>query len=195
MSVTLLACGLLSYFYIPRAAMKKDFQAFLYLLNVLLLLIILGLTFLAQLIMPFLEVWLLDLLLFFNPKDKVMRAIVVKNFESHGNKNLKASLMFMVTLAFLVFTGANFKQIEFFIVSMSKFFAGANITAQKLDYAQSFSSQVSLDELKIRAFLDTQLARNNDGVVEEYGFQTQNVADIMDRKWRILLKQAGVDMD
>jgi hypothetical protein len=84
MSVTLLSCGLLSYFYIPRAAMKKDFQAFLYLLNVLLLLIILGLTFLAQLIMPFLEVWLLDFLLFLKPKDKVMRAIVVKNFESHG---------------------------------------------------------------------------------------------------------------
>lgn len=38
-----------------------------------------------------------------------MRELVVKNFESHGNKNLKASMMFMVTLAFLVFTGANFK--------------------------------------------------------------------------------------
>jgi len=58
-----------------------------------------------------------------------MRSLVIKNFESHGNKNLKASMMFMVTLAFLVFTGANFKQIEFFFVSMSKFFAGANITA------------------------------------------------------------------
>lgn len=47
MSTTLLSCGILSYYYIPKAAMKKDFQAFLYLLNVLLLLIILGLTFLA----------------------------------------------------------------------------------------------------------------------------------------------------
>lgn len=58
-----------------------------------------------------------------------MRSIVIKNFESHGSKNLKASMMFMVTLAFLVFTGANFEQIQYFIVSMSKFFAGANITA------------------------------------------------------------------
>lgn len=170
-SLTLLSCGILSYYFVPKAAIKKDLQAFLYLLNVLLLLIILGLTFLAQLVMPYLEVALLDLLLFFNPRDKVMRSLVIKNFESHGNKNLKASLMFMVTLAFLVFTGANFKQIEFFIVSMSKFFAGANITAQKLDYSQSFSSQVSLDELKIRSFLETQLKRNNEaGVVQEYGF-------------------------
>jgi hypothetical protein len=59
--------------------------------------------------MPYLEVLLLDAMLFFNKKDRYMRSVVIKNFESHGNKNLKASLMFMVTLAFLVFTGANFK--------------------------------------------------------------------------------------
>ena len=98
-------------------------------LNALLLLIIIGLTFIAQLIVPILEVWLLDIIMFISPKDKKMRSIVIKNFESHGNKNLKASLMFMVTLAFLVFTGANFRQIEFFLSSMSKFLAGANITA------------------------------------------------------------------
>lgn len=82
----------------------------------------------AQLIVPKLEIIFLDLFLFLNPQDKKMRPIVVKNFESHGNKNLKASMMFMVTLAFMVFTGANFKQIEFFLESMIKFFAGANIT-------------------------------------------------------------------
>ena len=52
---------------------------------------------------------ILDIIIFFNPKDKKMRDLVVKNFDSHGNKNLKASMMFMITLAFLVFTGANFK--------------------------------------------------------------------------------------
>ena len=75
------------------------------------------------------EVALLDFMLYFNKKDRLLRSIIIKNFESHGSKNLKASMMFTVTLAFLVFTGANFKQIEFFFVSMSKFFAGANITA------------------------------------------------------------------
>ena len=128
-SGTLLICGLLSYYYIPQAALYRDLQGFLYLLNALLLLIIIGLTFIAQLVVPFLEIALLDLFLFLNPRDTKMRAIVVKNFEAHGNKNLKSSMMFMVTLAFLVFTGANFKQIEFFLTSMSKFLAGANITA------------------------------------------------------------------
>ena len=59
--------------------------------------------------MPILEVFILDIILFIFNKDKKMRAIVVKNFETHGNKNLKASMMFMITIGFLIFTSSNFK--------------------------------------------------------------------------------------
>lgn len=59
--------------------------------------------------MPFLEIFFLDIFILIRPSDKKMRSLVIKNFEAHGSKNLKASMMFMVTLAFLVFTGANFK--------------------------------------------------------------------------------------
>jgi hypothetical protein len=69
---------------------------------------ILGLTALAQIITPSLEVHFLDFFLFLRPSDKKMRTLVLKNFEAHGSKNLKSSMMFTVTLAFLVFTGANF---------------------------------------------------------------------------------------
>jgi hypothetical protein len=106
-----------------------------------------------------------------SPKDKKMREIIIKNFETHGSKNLKASMMFMVTLAFLVFTGANFLQIEFFLVSISKFFAGANITAQRLDLGDGGASG-SLDELKIREFLEKKLITNDPdhGVIENFAF-------------------------
>jgi hypothetical protein len=126
-----------------------------------------------------------------------MREIVIKNFETHGNKNLKASMMFMVTLAFLVFTGANFLQIEFFLVSISKFFAGANITAQRLDLSGDGGATVSLDELKIKGFLEKKLIKNDPehGVIENYAFQTQKLNDIIERDWRIVLKQAGVNED
>lgn len=59
--------------------------------------------------MPILEVWILDIILFIFSSDKKMRAIVVKNFETHGSKNLKASMMFMITIGFLIFTSSNFK--------------------------------------------------------------------------------------
>lgn len=103
-------------------------------------------------------------------------------------------MMFMVTLAFLVFTGANFLQIEFFLVSLSKFFAGANITAQRLDIGDSGSY---LDELKIKSFLETKLISNDpvNGVIENYAFQTQKLNDLIERDWRVVLKQAGVNQD
>lgn len=113
-----------------------------------------------------------------------MRQIIVKNFETHGNKNLKASMMFMVTLAFLVFTGANFLQIEFFLVSLSKFLAGANIVAQKLDFSTDFdlSTTITLDEIKIKGFLDKKLIKNDPetGIIENYAFQTQKLSEIME---------------
>lgn len=102
-----------------------------------------------------------------------MRSLVIKNFEAHGSKNLKASMMFMVTLAFLVFTGANFKQIEFFLVSMSKFFAGANITAQKLNTIQEIGgTNVALDEYKIGEFLESKILRKDpvNGLITDYAF-------------------------
>lgn len=46
-SVTLLSIGIIAYYYVPKAAIRKEFQVFLYLMNVLLLMIVLGLTFLA----------------------------------------------------------------------------------------------------------------------------------------------------
>jgi hypothetical protein len=134
-SLVLLTLGIINFYYIPGAIIYKELQYFLHLVNNELLLLILGLTFLAQTLIPFMEVWILDFMLFLNPRDRYMRSIVVKNFESHGTKNLKSSMMFTVSLAFLVFVGALFQMMSFFVVSMSKFFAGANITAQRIDFS------------------------------------------------------------
>ena len=69
MSITLLIFGIVTYYFVPQAAVKQKIQDFMYLMNALLLLIILGLTFLAQLIMPILERAFLNFFMFFNPKD------------------------------------------------------------------------------------------------------------------------------
>lgn len=81
---------------------------FTLLLNVLLLLLILGMIMMAQVFVPYFETLILNILILFKPRDKKMKPIVMKNLESHGARNLKASLMFTVTLSFLVFSGANF---------------------------------------------------------------------------------------
>mmetsp|Transcript_5577 Transcript_5577/g.9581 ORF Transcript_5577/g.9581 Transcript_5577/m.9581 type:complete len:195 (-) Transcript_5577:1234-1818(-) len=171
-SLFVIGFAVVTYFFIPQATVAKDLQWMLLLLNWMLLLIILGLTLLAQLIMPYLEAAILNCIILASG-DRKLKPIILKNFEAHGPKNLKASMVFTITLAFLVFTGANFEQIQFFLVSLCKFVAGANITAFKMNSGASDNFQLALDELKISEFLDTQLydeKRNPGGVVENYAF-------------------------
>lgn len=75
---------------------------------------------------------------------------------------------------------------------MSKFFSGANITAQVMDIGGMGITQ-TLDELKISKFLDERI--KNDNVVKNYAFQTMDLHTIMDQNWNIVFKQAGIEMD
>lgn len=68
---------------------------------------------------------------------------------------------------------------------MSKFFSGANITAQVMDIGGMGITQ-TLDELKISKFLDERI--KNDNVVKNYAFQTMDLHTIMDQNWNIVFK-------
>lgn len=108
-SFTLLVCGFMTYYYVPLAFINKNLAMFTFLINLLLLLLILGMITIAQALVPYLENWILNIFILIRPSDKKMKPLVQKNLESHGRRNLKSSLMFTVTLSFLVFSGANFK--------------------------------------------------------------------------------------
>lgn len=159
LSVTLLSCGILTYYFIPKSYILGNIGLFSFLINLLLLLLIIGMIMISQLLVPMLERFILDVIIFFRKGDAKMKPIIKKNLESHGNRNLKTSLMFTVTLSFLVFSGTNFKQIQFFVVSLTKALAGADFTVSKLNIGAQFSG-LALDEYKIKEFLDENLFSN-----------------------------------
>ena len=35
----------------------------------------------------------------------------------------------------------------------------------------------------------------NSGLISDYAFQTQNIGEVLDNDWNVVLKQAGVDVD
>jgi hypothetical protein len=109
----------------------------------------------------------LSLFIFLKPSDYKMKPIVLKNLRSHGNRNLKTSLMFTVTLSFLVFSSANFRQIHFFLVSFAECMSGSDLTAAKLNIYNERDSVI--DEFKIREFLEENLSKKG-GLVENYSF-------------------------
>jgi len=77
-------------------------------------------------------------------------------------------------------------------VSISKFLSGANITAHRLNLA-GLDQVVSLEEVKLKRFLDERLISEGGGEVENYAFRTQKLDEIIDSSWRVSLKQAGVN--
>lgn len=166
-ALTLLLCGAMTYFYIPRAFLNGDLKFFSFLVNLLLVLLIIGMIMIAQTLVSTLEQWLLNVIMFFRPSDIKMKPIVQKNLRSHGARNLKTSLMFTVTLSFLVFTSANFKQIHFFLISIAKIITGSDLTITKI--LTEGTNESVLDEFKLREFLDENTIEKG-GIIKSYTF-------------------------
>ena len=77
--------------------------------------------------------------------------------------------MFTVTLSFLVFTSANFKQIHFFLISIAKIITGTDLTVSKI--LMEGTNESVIDEFKLREFLDQNVVTRG-GLIESFTFQT-----------------------
>lgn len=108
-------------------------------------------------------------MIFFKPSDQKMKPIIKKNLESHSGRNQKTSLMFTVTLAFLVFAGANFKQIQFFLVTVAKSWSGSDLMVTRLAFSNY--NALALDEFKIKGFL-LENSVDKGGIITDFSFHT-----------------------
>jgi hypothetical protein len=175
-SVLLLSFGILTYYSIPWAFINGQTGLFSFYINLLLLFLILGMIFTSQALVPTLENFFLDMMIFFRPRDLKMKPIIKKNLESHAGRNQKTSLMFTVTLAFLVFAGANFKQIQFFLETIARSWSGSDILVTKL--AVTNFNLLALDEFKIKGFLiENNVERG--GIITDFSFHSQSIAEIL----------------
>ena len=50
------------------------------------------------------------------PGDRTMQPLIVKNLDSHNLKNMKANLMYSVTVCFLVFQATNFISVGKYLI-------------------------------------------------------------------------------
>lgn len=106
-----------------------------------------------------------------------MKPIIEKNLRAHGSRNLKTSLMFTVTLSFLVFTSANFKQIHFFLISVARLLTGSDLTITKI--MMEGTNDSILDEFKLREFLEENTVSRG-GLIESYTFQTMQLEKLIE---------------
>lgn len=169
----------MTYYFIPKAFFNNDLNQFFFLVNFLLVLLIIGLIMIAQTAVSTLEKFILQIIMLIMPSDLNMKPIIEKNLRAHGSRNLKTSLMFTLTLSFLVFTTANFKQIHFFVISLTKMITGSDLVITKIIYEGGNESV--LEEYKLRDFLDENRVERG-GIIESYTFQTMQLENLMNLK-------------
>jgi hypothetical protein len=164
LGVTLVVMGLLTYYIAPAAFLFDRLDLFFFILNIILVGMIIGLSFLCFLIFPYIQVGLIYVFTWMMRFDIKLRPLILKNTQhSHKKRNMKTSMMFTIALAYLVFGGSSLLLIGNMLLGFVKNFVGADIVAS------SILSDNNLPENDIRAFLQNEIDTKS-GRVKSFSF-------------------------
>ena len=93
---------------IPHFVLIQQAKDVYFYLNFLLIGIIIGIIFMSQSLVPKLARLTLNFIFKMMPRDALLAPLIYKNLETHALKNMKANLMYCVTISFLVYSGTCF---------------------------------------------------------------------------------------
>ena len=143
----LIFVGFGCYYLVPYALFKGKLTLMFMLLNLVLILVIIGMTFICVLLFEYLE----QLMLWISINtccrcDKRLKYVISKNMEAHRPRNSKTSLMFTLSIAFLIYSASSFTLISSLVVKTSEQIIGSDIFAHAYDY---------FNEVPMSEFLDS----------------------------------------
>ena len=148
-SLILIVVGFSCYYLVPYAIFKQKYTWVFMLLNLVLILVIIGLTFICMLLFEYIERLLLWLTINSCCRcDKRLHHVISKNMDAHRPRNSKTSLMFTLAISFLIFSASSFHLISTMVIKQTMATTGADIKALNFD---GF-----LDEVPISEFLVSQ---------------------------------------
>lgn len=119
--------GVVTFYLVPQAFLNKNYGLFFMIFDLLLIIIILGMTFLAVIFFPHVE--RLFRFISFNTccrRDLHLTELLTKNMDGHRKRNSKLSLMLALALSFCIFATSTFKMMNTLLVSEVASFAGAD---------------------------------------------------------------------
>jgi len=160
----LIVIGLISYYLAPYALIYQNFSLFFFLLNLILMLMLIGLTLLINLVQPYFERLINAIIFLCNKNDKPLQALISKNFDAHRKRNQKTALMFSIALAFLIFSGSGLSLQANLISDQVKVLLGSDLAVRSPPFGN-----VILDEKSIRDALDEYID-NNPNVIRGFSF-------------------------
>ena len=140
----------MTYYLVPLTYINEKMKWFLLCFDAILMMIILGLTFMSLLLFEHLEKFLLWLLMrTCARKDRKLHGVIVKNLDGHRSANMKSSIMFTMTISFLIYAASSFKLLSGMIKGSIVNQYGSDVYVK----AGSFSTY-PLDETELTDFLE-----------------------------------------
>lgn len=107
--IMLVLLGFITYYVVPLTFYYQKTQWFLFIFDSLLIMIIIGLTFISVLIFEFVEKGFLALMMTTCcRRDKRLKDVISKNLDGHRKRNSKTSIMFTLAISFLIFSASSF---------------------------------------------------------------------------------------
>ena len=151
-AVLMVGMGFMTYYLVPLTYINEKMKWFLLCFDAILMMIILGLTFMSLLLFEHLEKFLLWLLIrTCARKDRKLHGVIVKNLDGHRSANMKSSIMFTMTISFLIYAASSFKLLSGMIRGSIVNQYGSDVYVK----AGSFSTY-PLDETELTDFLEIQ---------------------------------------
>ena len=127
-SIILIVMGFCTYYVAPLSFLLMNPSLFVFIMIIILLTMLMGMIILIQLIIPKIEKIILFIIIkIFMRKDNNIYFIVSKNLEGHAKRNQKVSIMFMIALGFIIFSGCTLNLIVKFIQTLSKSAMGGDV--------------------------------------------------------------------
>jgi ABC-type antimicrobial peptide transport system permease subunit len=173
LAVLMIVMGFVVYYLMPYSFIFNDIPLFLFLLTIILLGMLLGLSLVAQVLQPSFE-RVMSWLYMWGGERRRLRPLVLKGLHAHRRRNRKTAVMFTTALAFIIFVGTSFSLQEHSIADNIELGVGAQIAVLSL------SDRFPVNKDAMAEYLEYEIARRRrgdaDAFVLGYSYQTFELA-------------------
>lgn len=149
-SIILISVGIFTYYVSPLSFIYLNQRLFLFIMLGILILMILGLIILSLILVPKFQKLILSVIMFFCYKDRNLHLVILKNLDLHKRRDQQVSLMFMIALGFVIFSGCTLNLVTDFVESMAKSLIAGDFTVwlSENDY------NITLNQTLINGYLN-----------------------------------------
>ena len=176
-SIILISIGIFTYYVSPLSFIYLNQRLFLFIMLGILILMILGLIILSQILIPHLQKLILKIIMFFFYKDRNLHLIILRNLDGHKRRDQQISLMFMIALGFVIFSGCTLNLVTDFVETMAKGLIGGDFTVVLTE--KNFNS--TLNQTLINGYLKN-ITNVYPNAIQDYAYISFSSSELLHTK-------------